>query len=361
MEIPEMLGKYMEMGEHEILYRELFRQNPDIYFYTRKGKYYADWEEFIRYYAATAPRHVELPRCAPTLFDHELTEKDFFGDPDRDVDLVFNSRYCPPFWHSLSFIKVMYVLNGEFEINLSLNKTIRLTKGSFIISPPNIMQSVFSCHDDDVVINIFLKLSTFEKTFSSVLMKENDISSWFWQILYGKNESNIILYMNGEVSFLSSLIMNMIEERGKNQPGNDFLLVGQVMTFLGYAVAYLREHLFLVSDTRFGSAMFPEIMQYIQENYSTVTLSGLAEHFGRTESYLSRFIREETGTTFIQLLRQYRLRKAAAMLQETSMSIEGVMLNVGYNDISYFYKAFKKLYGMTPKKYRETKHPFYLK
>lgn len=354
MDMEGALKKYVAMGAHEIIYRELFLQNPDIYFYSQKGKFYADWSEFISYYAATAPHHTVLPQNAPTLFEHEITEPDFFDDSAKDIEIVFNSRYCPPFWHSLGFIKIMYVLNGEFEINLSMNKTIRLPKGSFIIVPPNIMQSVFSWHDEDVVINVFLKLSTFEKAFSSVLMKESNTSSWFWQILYGKTESNIITYQGEEVPFLSSLIVSVIEERQKNQPGSELLLIGQVITFLGYAMAYLRENLFLLSDTRLGNAVLPEIMQYIHENYSTITLPVLAEHFQRTESYMSRFIKAETGSTFIQILKQYRLYKAASMLLETDMSIEAIMLNVGYGDISYFYRAFKKLYGKTPKKYRET-------
>jgi YesN/AraC family two-component response regulator len=40
------------------------------------------------------------------------------------------------------------------------------------------------------------------------------------------------------------------------------------------------------------------------------------------------------------------------MLRETSCSVEEIMFNVGYTDISYFYRVFKKKYGMTPNQYR---------
>lgn len=53
------------------------------------------------------------------------------------------------------------------------------------------------------------------------------------------------------------------------------------------------------------------------------------------------------------LLKEFRMRQAAVMLRETRCSIEEIMLRIGYTDISYFYKAFKECYKMTPKKYRE--------
>lgn len=355
MNLQEKLAEYIDMGIPEKIYKDLFQKNPDVYFCDQKGKYYSTWEEFIVHYAETMQRRVDLPKEAPTLFGNEITEKDFFEDPDRSVNIVFNARYCPPFWHDLKFIKIMYVLNGELEVNFSQNKKIRLEKGNFIIVPPNIMQSVFSWHDEDVVVNVFLRLSTFEKTFSTMLFKAGEISAYFWQILYGKDESNIIVYRGEEKPFISNLIFEMAQEQKQNQSGGDFLMVSYVMTFFGYVVVYLRQMLTSCMDTKRSMSIFSEIIQYIVENYSTVTLSSLSEHFDKSEGHLSRLIKEETGFSFVQLLKHHRMHQAGILLRETNCSIEAVMLAVGYGDISYFYKAFKKHYGMTPKEYREKK------
>lgn len=353
MKYQERINEYIKMQPHELVYKELYENNPEIYYYDKHGKFYTNWEEFASYYAQTAQKKKTVLKKAPTLFEKELTEKDFFQESERDVDVVFNARYCPPFWHDLRFIKIMYVLNGEFEINISKEQKIKLTKGNFIIVPPNIMQSVFSYHDDDIVINIFLKLSTFEKAFASMLMEADEISLYFWQILYGKDESNIILFRCEEDMFLRNLIIDVIEERQQKHQGSNFLMVSYVMTFVAYALVNLRQTMMPIEDTKICKTKFAEIIQYIRENYNNVTLSVLAERFHRNESYLSRYIKTETGYSLVQLLKQYRIKQAGILLRETDCSVENIMFEVGYTDISYFYKVFKEYYGMTPKQYRE--------
>jgi methylphosphotriester-DNA--protein-cysteine methyltransferase len=69
--------------------------------------------------------------------------------------------------------------------------------------------------------------------------------------------------------------------------------------------------------------------------------------------YLSRYIKKETGYNLSYLIREYRLSRAATMLRETRCSVEEIMYRVGYTDISYFYKVFKKKYQYTPNQFRK--------
>lgn len=349
----EQFSEYADLLPHEMIYKELYIGNPDIYYYDKKGQYYTNWDEYVRYYHKTKRDGKKIISEPPTLFDKELTENDFFKEPDKDVDVVFNARYCPPFWHDLKFIKIMYVINGELEINISLNKKIVLRRGNFVIVPPNIMQSVFSGHDDDIVVNIFLKLSTFEKTFASMLMEGDEIAQYFWKILYGKDENSMIWFRCEENSFLLTLVRDIIQEHQRNRKGSHFLLVSYVTTFVAYALVNLHDDMVSIEDERITKTKFTEIIQYIRANYNNVTLTSLAEHFNKNECYLSRYIKYETGYSLVQLLKRYRVRQAAVLLRETECSVENIMYEVGYTDISYFYKIFKEFYGMTPKKYRE--------
>lgn len=338
---------------HEKVYKELYEGNPEIYHYDEKGHYYGSWKEFADYYRLTRTKKMEVVGTAPTLFGNEITEKDFFKAGDIDVDVVFNARYCPPFWHNLKFIKIMYVLKGSIDINISLSRKIVLQQGNFIIVPPNVMQSVFSYHDEDVVVNIFLKLSTFEKAFASMLMEDNEISRYFWQILYGKDGNSILRYNGEENPFLRSILLYLLSEHEQERKGGNFLMISYVMTFVSYALTELNRNIDAIGDESQGRTQFSEIMQYIRAHYNTVTLPSLAAYFGKNESYMSRYIKAETGYSLVHLLIKYRMHQAALMLRETECSVEQIMYEVGYTDISYFYKLFSKHYGMTPKKYRE--------
>lgn len=374
--------KRMKLSPAEEIYRTIFMKNPDVYFYEKKGKPYYNWDEFRqRYQEILAQKEAKtgreaseqtLPKEPPSLFGQIIEESDFFlsegkslvGDQTflkkddfdnrRDVDINWNARYCPPFWHHLRFLKIMYVVQGELYLNLSDHHTICLKKGNFIIVPPDVEHSVFSCNDNDMVVNLFIKLSTFETAFASMLMEADTFSVYFWQMLYGRDEESMIWFDSSPDEFLEKLVWQMDSEKENPKEGGNFLLVSYVMTFVAYALAYHKNDMKPVNGIQLQTEHFPAMIQYIRRHYNTVTLSSLAEQFHRSEGYLSRYIRKETGYTLVQLLKRYRMKQAGIMLRETTLSVEQVMLEVGYTDISYFYKVFRQHFGMTPKKYRET-------
>ncbi len=340
------------MNQEEEVYKELYLNHPDIYFYDKAGGIYHDWEEFKAFYRQSKSP-IALPDNPPTQMSDVLRESAFFLDDDKDVSLVFNARYCPPFWHHLKFVKIMYVLNGTFLLNTKHDKTIQLKAGNFVVVPPELEQSVFSHHDEDMVVNIFLRASTLERAFSSLLLESRELSGFFWKVLYGKDESSIIWFQNGPDPCLDRFVLDMYDEVENPQKGGNFFLVSYVMAFLAYALYHHQDRMTSIRDTQLRHDKFPAIIQYIRGNYSTITLPALAEHFQKSEEYLSRYIRQETGYTLTHLLREFRIKKAATMLRDSELSIEEIMFEVGYTDASYFYKVFKEHFHMTPHQYRK--------
>ncbi len=98
-----------------------------------------------------------------------------------------------------------------------------------------------------------------------------------------------------------------------------------------------------------------EIMNYIQENYTSVTLDDLAEKFYLSKPYLSKYIKEKSDMTFGDILKKIRMKKARAMLKGTSMTVENIAESVGYQNVEHFNRLFKKTYHMTPVQYRNRK------
>ena len=69
--------------------------------------------------------------------------------------------------------------------------------------------------------------------------------------------------------------------------------------------------------------------------------------------YLSAAVHRATGRTFKELLLEKRLSKAAQLLRETRLTTQDIILAVGYENTSYFYRAFRARFGVTPKDYRK--------
>lgn len=97
-----------------------------------------------------------------------------------------------------------------------------------------------------------------------------------------------------------------------------------------------------------------EILGYISRNYhENISLGELAEHkYFMNSSYLSRLFKNEMGQTFSNYLMEFRVHKAAELLESTSLKIGDVAMLSGYNDVSHFIQYFKKIYGCTPEEYR---------
>lgn len=85
-----------------------------------------------------------------------------------------------------------------------------------------------------------------------------------------------------------------------------------------------------------------------------ISVAGLAKRFNVDRCYFSSLFSENVGISPSQYLINLRLEKAADLLAGHKESVSVVALSVGYSDIYNFSKAFKKKYGVSPKKYAQT-------
>ena len=69
-------------------------------------------------------------------------------------------------------------------------------------------------------------------------------------------------------------------------------------------------------------------------------------------SSLSREIRRKTGKTYTELVQEKRLNQAAFLLRTTERKVEDIALAVGYENISYFHRIFRREYGLSPRQFR---------
>ncbi len=93
-------------------------------------------------------------------------------------------------------------------------------------------------------------------------------------------------------------------------------------------------------------------MNFIQENYLDVTLESLSEKFYLSKPYLSKYIKEKAGSTFGEIVKRVRMKKARTLLKSSTMTVESIAEAVGYQNVEHFNRLFKKAYNMTPIQFR---------
>lgn len=110
---------------------------------------------------------------------------------------------------------------------------------------------------------------------------------------------------------------------------------------------------FSVSDAK-HSSLLSHATSFIKTNYMhKITLADVAGYVYISPSYLSKLFREELNITFSAYLNGVRTEKSKILLMSDKLSIIEVAELVGFVDQSYFNKVFKRLTGMTPKRFRE--------
>jgi AraC-type DNA-binding domain-containing proteins len=100
-----------------------------------------------------------------------------------------------------------------------------------------------------------------------------------------------------------------------------------------------------------------EVSRYIVHNYQNkITLDEVAKHFGMNRTSFCAFFKREKGKSFFTTLNEYRIECSCLMLRETTLPIANICSAVGFDDIPYYNRTFKKLKGISPKDYRFTKN-----
>ena len=88
-----------------------------------------------------------------------------------------------------------------------------------------------------------------------------------------------------------------------------------------------------------------------------LTTAAIAASASVSESECLRCFRKTIGTTPIQYLKQYRIQQSAKLLAETRQKVSDIAVGCGFQDMSYFTKAFREQMGCTPTQYRKTANP----
>lgn len=106
-----------------------------------------------------------------------------------------------------------------------------------------------------------------------------------------------------------------------------------------------------MNDT--GSASVREAVHFMALHYSEpLTLAMVAKKVSLSPTYLSALFTKTMGMSYQEYLARIRIEEAKLLLAATGYPLSHIAVSVGYSDQSSFSKAFKRLTGLTPNKYR---------
>lgn len=138
----------------------------------------------------------------------------------------------------------------------------------------------------------------------------------------------------------------------RHPSSSPYHLIGHMYLFLDYMMQSAKSAK-LVPGGKMSDFYIKEAMNYIEQNFQNdISIEDIAGVCGINRSYLGKIFKNSVGHSPQEFLMNYRMIKATELLKLTSLSIADVGSAVGYENQLHFSRAFKNIYGVAPREWR---------
>ena len=231
-----------------------------------------------------------------------------------------------PYLHTYEFYELIYVQTGQCLQMLQDASGIRLQKGQCCLVRPGSAHRIERIGPGDVILKAVIPCELFARCIDDIPLPEEGV------IVFGQMSL-----------FAEYLFLRLLKESHTRS------------IYSGTAVSALLSLLFcelVRGKMGEGAAPVRWYGDYFQTQLKQASLTHFARTYCYTPAYASRSVKRQTGKTFSELLREYRLQRAAELLSSSDLSIEDIALEIGYQVPSALYRHFSAHFGMTPNEYR---------
>lgn len=133
---------------------------------------------------------------------------------------------------------------------------------------------------------------------------------------------------------------------------SSFHLLGHLYLFFDYFIQSAKSTR-LTQSSKMSDYYIQEAIHYMEQNFQNdISIEEIAAVCGINRSYLGKIFRNSIGYSPQEFLINYRMVKATELLKLTTLSIADIGTAVGYGNPLHFSRAFKNIYGVSPREWR---------
>ena len=268
------------------------------------------------------------------------------------IDMRPHVRFIHFPLHTHNYVEFIYMCQGE-TVHIIDGQRITLKQGDLLFMNQHARQEILPAGENDIAINFMILPQFFDTAFAMLENEVNPLKDFLISCLTKKDIGGNFLYFNVSgipqiQNIMENLIWNMLTETDRNE----YRMINQVT--MGLLFINLLEHADTLKTSRhsYEQEIVFRLLQYIDSDYQTATLSAFSKKVKEDEYVLSRMLKKNTGQTFKELLQSKRLSKACDLLKNTDISIADISVLVGYDNTSFFHRLFRRVYNMSPRDYR---------
>ena len=258
-----------------------------------------------------------------------------------------HTRFASFPMHRHNYVEIMYMCSGKTVHRMEGRPPLTLQAGELLFLNQNAAHGVDRAGEEDVGVN-FIVLPQFFDYALALIGMDNVLGKFLLSGLrQSGGELNCLHFRVSHVPTVQNLVENLVWSLVHPQPNARRINQATMGVLLLQLLNYTED-----LEEASGNGAVLSALREIEENYRTADLTRLAGELHVSLPYLSAAVHRATGRTFKELLLEKRLSKAAQLLRETRLTTQDIILAVGYENTSYFYRVFRARFGVTPKEYR---------
>lgn len=270
-------------------------------------------------------------------------------NPSETVDIRMISRAEDLLLPDFPCISLLYVCSGDCRIRLG-QESVTLEAQQLLLFDETDYALTFT--GPATVLAVFVGLDYFQQHTFNTIWREPFFSEFILWIFDRQLRCfTYALFPATEENRLDALLLALYREQEQqalcapNAMDSYLLLI-----FIQLAREYAGEY----GKTAWNKHLeYGKLIHYLNDNYRTATLESTAAFFHFSPAYISKFLKKTTGKSFIEYIQQQRMTAAEHVLKNSDMPARSIARQVGYQNVSYFYRVFEKYHGCTPVEYRQ--------
>ena len=239
----------------------------------------------------------------------------------------------------------------ESKDTLTTNQAKEESKDELLLLNQHASQEILPADRDDIAVNFIILPEFFDQTLSMLGSEPGLLRDFVVGCLQSLDSPVPFLHFKvAGVLPVQNLIENLVWTITNGIQNKR--LMNQVT--MGLLFLQLLNHMDkLETGTHsYEQEMLMNVFQYIEEHYKDGSLTALANQLNCEFTWLSKTVKNLTGSTYTQLVQKKRLNQACFLLRSTALSVLDISMAVGYDNFSYFHRIFKQETGMSPRTYR---------
>lgn len=272
---------------------------------------------------------------------------------------VVEARHGSVETHRHDFFELVYVISGAGMHRID-NNTYPIHTGDVYVISPDEPHAYYPVDNGELrIVNLLFQPRILDESLLNSTAHVGLTRLLYLEPLF-RAEARFThrLNLEGVLAYrIEQMLADMQAEQEAKAPGYELMIKSSFCTLL---VLLSRAYEQQLSRDGAGAefsrrhAVVEAAMRYIEAHHTeTVSLADVANHTAMSASRLAHLFKEHTHRSLITYLHEYRMNRVSTDLLGSDASVSELAQRMGYSDLRFFYRVFRRYRGCSPTEYRQ--------